>query len=57
VNDTEVVETVDSIGDGADDSDRVVLRKLPFARTRSNSSLPVASSKERYYFVRGSKHS
>ena len=47
VDNAMVVETIDGIGDGADDGDRVVLCKLPFARTRSNNSLPVASSKER----------
>jgi len=45
-----VVETVDGIVDGADDGDRVVLCKLPFARTRSNNSLPVASSKRKVDF-------
>jgi len=50
VDNAMVVETVDGIGDGADDGDRVVLCKLPFARMRSNNSLPVASSKRKVDF-------
>ena len=50
VDNAMVVETVDGIGDGVDDGDRVVLCKLPFARTRSNNSLPVASSKRKVDF-------
>jgi len=47
VDDAVAVKVVNGIENGADDDDNIVLDRLAFARTRSNSSPPVASSKER----------
>jgi len=51
VDDAVAVKVVSGIENRADDDDNIVLGKrsvnLPFARTRPNSSPPVASSKER----------